>query len=75
MSSIDSNSQAHLNSILDKIGVRNTEAKKSASKDTLGQEDFLKLMTTQLQKIKTLLLQWKMLNLLDKWLNFQLLPV
>ena len=49
MSSIDSNSQAHLNSILDKIGVKNTEAKKSASKDNLGQEDFLKLMTTQLQ--------------------------
>ena len=51
MSSIDANSQAHLNSILDKIGVKNIEEKKSASKDNLGQEDFLKLMTTQLQNL------------------------
>ena len=72
MSSIDSNSQAHLNTILDKIGVKNAEAKKPASKDNLGQEDFLKLMTTQLQN-QDPLLQWKMLNLLVKWLNFQLL--
>ena len=49
MSSIDSNSQAQLNSILDKIGVKNAESQKPASKDNLGQEDFLKLMTTQLQ--------------------------
>jgi flagellar basal-body rod modification protein FlgD len=49
MSSIDSNSQAHLNTILDKIGVKSEESKKPASKDNLGQEDFLKLMTTQLQ--------------------------
>ena len=49
MSSIDSNSQAHLNTILDKIGVKNDEAQKPASKDNLGQKDFLKLMTTQLQ--------------------------
>ena len=49
MSSIDSNSQAHLNTILDKIGVKNSESQKSASKDNLGQKDFLKLMTTQLQ--------------------------
>ena len=41
MSSIDSNSQAHLNSILDKIGVKNAEAKKPASKDNLGQGRFL----------------------------------
>ena len=74
MSSIDSNSQAHLNTILDKIGVKNAEEKKPASKDNLGQEDFLKLMTTQLQN-QDPLLQWKMLNLLGKWLNFQLLPV
>ena len=49
MSSIDSNSQTHLNTILDKIGVKSEESKKPASKDNLGQEDFLKLMTTQLQ--------------------------
>ena len=49
MSSIDSNSQTHLNTILDKIGVKNEESQKPASKDNLGQEDFLKLMTTQLQ--------------------------
>ncbi len=49
MSSIDSNNQAQLNRILDKIGVNNKENQKPASKDNLGQEDFLKLMTTQLQ--------------------------
>ena len=49
MSSIDSNSQAHLNTILDKIGVKNEGTEKPASKDNLGQQDFLKLMTTQLQ--------------------------
>lgn len=49
MSSIDSNSQTHLNTILDKIGVKSEESKNPASKDNLGQEDFLKLMTTQLQ--------------------------
>ena len=46
MSSIDNNSS--LNSILDKLGINQPkEAKKSS--DTLGQDDFLKLMTTQLQ--------------------------
>ena len=46
MSSIDNNNS--LNSILDKLGINQPkEAKKSS--DTLGQDDFLKLMTTQLQ--------------------------
>ena len=38
-----------LNAILSKIGVNPTEEKKRANGDQLGQEDFLKLMTTQLQ--------------------------
>ena len=46
MSSVDNNNS--LNSILDKLGINQPkEAKKSS--DTLGQDDFLKLMTTQLQ--------------------------
>ena len=46
MSSVDNNNS--LNSILDKLGINQPkEAKKSC--DTLGQDDFLKLMTTQLQ--------------------------
>ena len=46
MSSVDNNNS--LNSILDKLGINQpSEAKKSS--DTLGQDDFLKLMTTQLQ--------------------------
>ena len=49
MSSINSNNQAQLNMTLDKIGVKNADKQKPASKDNLGQEDFLKLMTTQLQ--------------------------
>ena len=46
MSAIDNNNS--LNSILDKLGINKPKEAKKAS-DTLGQEDFLKLMTTQLQ--------------------------
>jgi flagellar basal-body rod modification protein FlgD len=49
MSTIDPKSQTQLDSILKKIGVNNEGDTKKASKDTLGQSDFLKLMTTQLQ--------------------------
>ncbi|NBR03560.1 MAG: flagellar biosynthesis protein FlgJ [Alphaproteobacteria bacterium] len=49
MSTIDPTSQAQLDSILKKIGVNNEGDTKKANKDTLGQSDFLKLMTTQLQ--------------------------
>ena len=49
MSTIDPTSQAQLDSILKKIGVNNEGDTRKASKDTLGQSDFLKLMTTQLQ--------------------------
>jgi len=49
MSTIDPTSQAQLDSILKKIGVNSDDDSKKASKDTLGQSDFLKLMTTQLQ--------------------------
>ena len=49
MSTIDPTSQAQLDSILKKLGVKGEEDPKPASKDNLGQSDFLKLMTTQLQ--------------------------
>ena len=50
MSTIDPNSTATLNKILEKIGVKsNDETSTLKKKDTLGQSDFLKLMTTQLQ--------------------------
>ena len=45
MSSIDNNNS--LNSILDKLGIN--QPKETKKSDTLGQQDFLKLMTTQLQ--------------------------
>ena len=45
MNSVDNNNS--LNSILDKLGIN--QPKETKSSDTLGQEDFLKLMTTQLQ--------------------------
>ena len=48
MSSIESSNQS-LNNILDKIGVRSPENAPTKRKTSLGQEDFLKLMTTQLQ--------------------------
>ena len=50
MSTIDPNSTATLNKILEKIGVKsNNDNASSKNKETLGQSDFLKLMTTQLQ--------------------------
>ena len=50
MSTIDPNSTATLNKILEKIGVKsNDDTSSLKKKDTLGQSDFLKLMTTQLQ--------------------------
>ncbi|MEC8291420.1 MAG: flagellar hook capping FlgD N-terminal domain-containing protein, partial [Pseudomonadota bacterium] len=49
MSTIDQNSQNSLSAILDKLGISRADEKKQAAKNTLGQEDFLKLMTTQLQ--------------------------
>ena len=47
MSSIENN-QA-LNNILEKIGAKTPEADVTKRKSSLGQEDFLRLMTTQLQ--------------------------
>ena len=47
MSTIDSNQS--LNAILDKLGVNKQEEATSKRRDQLGQADFLKLMTTQLQ--------------------------
>ena len=50
MSNIDPNSTATLNKILEKIGVKsNEDLNAGKQKETLGQSDFLKLMTTQLQ--------------------------
>ena len=48
MSSIENNNQS-LNNILEKIGVKTPENTPKTPKSSLGQEDFLKLMTTQLQ--------------------------
>ena len=50
MTEINKASQQSLQRILDKLGVKSSsEKKEQANKSTLGQEDFLKLMTTQLQ--------------------------
>ena len=49
MSTIDPTSQAQLDTILKRLGVNGEEDKKPKHKETLGQSDFLKLMTTQLQ--------------------------
>ena len=50
MTEINQTSQQSLQRILDKMGVKSSEDKKaSENKSTLGQEDFVKLMTTQLQ--------------------------
>jgi len=47
MATVDNNQS--LNAILDKLGIQKPEETKRADKTSLGQEDFLKLMTTQLQ--------------------------
>ena len=50
MASIDP-SQQSLSAILNKLGINSAEKSTvPKSKDQLGQEDFLKLLTTQLQK-------------------------
>ena len=49
MSTIDPTSQSQLDSILQKLGVQKEDDSSRGNKDTLGQSDFLKLMTTQLQ--------------------------
>ena len=50
MSEINSSNQS-LTKILDKLGINSSKEKfaPKETKDQLGQEDFLKLMTTQLQ--------------------------
>ncbi len=49
MSGIDATNNSSLTAILDKLGVSSYDENKTKAKDSLGQEDFLKLMTTQLQ--------------------------
>ena len=49
MSTIDPASQTHLDTILKKLGVNQEEESQQKNADSLGQSDFLKLMTTQLQ--------------------------
>ena len=49
MSTIDPASQTQLDSILKKLGVNQEEESQQKKSDSLGQSDFLKLMTTQLQ--------------------------
>ena len=72
MSSIESNNQS-LNNILEKIGVKSPEDASPQRKSSLGQEDFLKLMTTQLQNQDPFAL-WKMGSLSRRWHSFQLSP-
>ena len=50
MADISKSSEQSLNNILNKLGVKTQDqASKEGKKTSLGQEDFLKLMTTQLQ--------------------------
>ena len=50
MTEITKSSEQSLNNILNKLGVKTQDdVKKPGNKNSLGQEDFLKLMTTQLQ--------------------------
>ena len=46
---VNNNSLSAQNALLSKLGISTTEAKNAEPKDELGQADFLKLMTAQLQ--------------------------
>lgn len=46
---VDSKSLSAQNALLSKLGISTTETKSTEAKDELGQGDFLKLMTAQLQ--------------------------
>ena len=49
MADVTKTSDQSLNSILNKLGINSNEEAKNKKKHSLGQADFLKLMTTQLQ--------------------------
>ena len=49
MTDVTKTSDQSLNSILNKLGINSNEEARNKKKDSLGQADFLKLMTTQLQ--------------------------
>ncbi|GIR51096.1 MAG: hypothetical protein CM15mP60_1570 [Alphaproteobacteria bacterium] len=66
MSTIDPTSQSQLDSILKKLGVQKEEDGSRGNKDTLGQSDFLKLMTTQL-RTRTRSHRWRTLSSLRRW--------
>ena len=70
MSAIDSNNS--LNTILNKLGIQKPVEEKGAS-DKLGQADFFEINDNPACKTKILLRQWRMQNLLHKWLNSPLL--
>ena len=71
MSTINTASQNQLDTILKKLGVDNEKTEKSNGKDTLGQKDFLTLMTTQLRsRTRIRLRRWKTLNSLPRWHSF-----
>jgi flagellar basal-body rod modification protein FlgD len=46
---VDNNSQAAQNALLSKLGISTTDTKSAEPKDELGQAEFLRLMTAQLQ--------------------------
>ena len=46
---VDNNSLSAQNALLSKLGISTTDAKPEDAKEELGQDDFLKLMTAQLQ--------------------------
>ena len=54
MTDISKTSEQSLNNILNKLGVKTQDqAAKAGKKTSLGQEDFLKLMTTQITKSRS----------------------
>ena len=71
MSTIDPNSTATLNKILEKIGVKSNDDPSLKKKGYFKIIGFFKIDDYSIT-IRTLFLQWKMVTLLHKWHNFQL---
>ena len=70
---VDSKSLSAQNALLSKLGISTNETKNAEPKEELGQGDFLKLMTAQLQN-QDPFAPMDNGDFIRRWRNFLLLP-